>query len=359
MAIKKKLIPLSSVTFYSLFSICLLNIFLVSWNDFCYLGNKMIQYYMVMDKSCAVITANMGGYDEALLPFSSQYKKCDFIAFVDDDLKSSIDKGIKNSNGWKIDNTKYHILYPSPLDTGEFKNSLTGQENPDIRSVYKFYKLQYFRIPILQKYDTVIWIDGNRRVQNKFFTLDMVFLSRNYALVMPTCRVDMKYDALNQVRIRKQHKNKVKQDWVEHYNYNVGQGFPRDDDVSFIYRDTVSFDEFEKFIIADNFNYGDSVKFGTLPWTMKYSPLALKEPLYPERKQAYWETNLVVFNNRDASLKRLLDEWYLQKLKFSTHDQIGLGFVIWKNNYIPKVLTMSYNMKDKHLGVFRRKNCTS
>lgn len=324
------------------------------WHSYYYLVDKNIQYNMVKDKSCAVITANMGGYDETLLPFHYQYKECDFIAFVDDDFKNSIDKGIKKRNGWKIDNTKYHILNPSPLDTGEFKNSLTGKENPDIRSVYKFYKQQYYRIPILQKYDTVIWIDGNRQIKNMFFTLDMVFLSRNYALVMPTCRVDMKHDALNQVRIREQKRNKVKQDWLGHYHNNIRQGFPGGDDTAFIHKDTVSIDKFEKFIIAHNFNYDSSVKFGAFPWTEKYSASEFKEPIYPERKQAYWESNLVVYNNRDESLRRLLDDWYLQKLKFSTHDQIGLGFVIWKNNYISKVLTMSYNMREKYIKPYYR-----
>ena len=66
-----------------------------------------------------------------------------------------------------------------------------------------------------------------------------------------------------------------------------------------------------------------------------------------------------VYDNKDQSLKKVLDDWYLQKLKFSTHDQIGFGFIIWKNDFISKLLTMSYNMKEKYIKSYRRNHVTA
>jgi len=51
-----------------------------------------------------------------------------------------------------------------------------------------------------------------------------------------------------------------------------------------------------------------------------------------------WVTCFVAFLNKDKDVKKFLDLWYLQTLKYTTQDQIGFPYVCHKLNIIPFTL---------------------
>jgi hypothetical protein len=103
-----------------------------------------------MSAKICFITAIYGNYESTCKPFIKQTVPTDFICFTD--YHDMI------PNGWKIDTTPYHLLYPSTMDNGTFINSI--QQNKHTFNVAKYYKQSFRCIPILQTYDVIIWLDG-------------------------------------------------------------------------------------------------------------------------------------------------------------------------------------------------------
>ena len=102
-----------------------------------------------MTKVC-FITAIYGNYEASCKKFVKQTVETDFICFTDN-------KDIV-SNGWIIDTTPYHFQNKSPLDNNTYINSLSN--NIHTFNIAKYYKQAFRNIPILEKYDAVIWLDG-------------------------------------------------------------------------------------------------------------------------------------------------------------------------------------------------------
>ena len=96
------------------------------------------------------ITAIYGGYEKSCKKFVNQTIDTDFICFTDD-------PNIIN-NGWFIDTTPYHLMYKSNMDNDSFRNSLSN--NTHTFNIAKYYKQAFTNIPILQKYDVIVWLDG-------------------------------------------------------------------------------------------------------------------------------------------------------------------------------------------------------
>ena len=102
-----------------------------------------------MAKIC-FITAIFGSYEASCKKFKHQTIDTDFICFTDN--KNII------SNGWTINTTPYHLLNKSSLDNDTFVNSLCN--NKHTFNVAKYYKQAFSNIPILKKYDIIVWLDG-------------------------------------------------------------------------------------------------------------------------------------------------------------------------------------------------------
>jgi hypothetical protein len=101
-----------------------------------------------MAKIC-FITAIYGNYEASCKKFVKQTIDTDFICFTDND-------NIIN-NGWIIDTTPHHLVNKSKIDDDTFTNSFCN--NKHTFNIAKYYK-QYFQcIPILKKYDVVVWLD--------------------------------------------------------------------------------------------------------------------------------------------------------------------------------------------------------
>ena len=102
-----------------------------------------------MSKIC-FITAIYGGYEKSCKKFVKQTIDTDFICFTDNN-------DIIN-NGWIIDTTPYHLNNKSHLDTNNLTNSLSN--NKHTFNISKYYKQSFSNIPILNKYDVIVWLDG-------------------------------------------------------------------------------------------------------------------------------------------------------------------------------------------------------
>jgi len=102
-----------------------------------------------MTKIC-FITAIYGDYELSCKKFAKQSIDTDYICFTDN--KDII------SNGWIIDTTPYHLINKSNLDNDTYINSLCN--NKHTFNIAKYYKQSFSIIPILEKYDVVVWLDG-------------------------------------------------------------------------------------------------------------------------------------------------------------------------------------------------------
>ena len=96
------------------------------------------------------ITAIYGDYEKSCKKFAKQTIDTDFICFTDN-------KDI-NNNEWLIDTTPYHLMNTSEIDNNTFTNSLCV--NKHSFNIAKYYKQSFTRIPILEKYDVIVWLDG-------------------------------------------------------------------------------------------------------------------------------------------------------------------------------------------------------
>ena len=109
----------------------------------------------------AYITAILGPFESTVKQFANQTIPIDKYCFT-------TNGNITNNGNWTIDTTEYYYLYPSPLDTGNYTNSLSNNNHTFNRA--KYYKQQFFHIPFLQKYRYVVWLDGTIEVRNPDMT---------------------------------------------------------------------------------------------------------------------------------------------------------------------------------------------
>ena len=55
----------------------------------------------------------------------------------------------------------------------------------------------------------------------------------------------------------------------------------------------------------------------------------------PKKHHGVWITCMIAFRNKDAEVRKFLDYWYLQTLKYTTQDQIGFPYACYKKHIIP------------------------
>ena len=100
----------------------------------------------------AFITANYGGYETSCKTIAKQSIDVDQIYFTNIE-------NISDPNGWTIDRTPYHEIHKSDIDSDtSLRNSIVN--NSHTYNIAKYYKFQWHKIPMLEKYDVIIWVDG-------------------------------------------------------------------------------------------------------------------------------------------------------------------------------------------------------
>ena len=241
--------------------------------------------------SICFITAIYGNYESSCKKFVTQTINTDFICFTDN-------KNI-TSNGWIIDTTPYHLINKSELDNDTFTNSLCN--NKHTFNIAKYYKQSFVNIPVLQKYDVIVWIDGT---------------------------IQITYNKTSEYIL-----NNISKEKIIGWNHEHHGGILiREVHASNIYRYNTTFWGYQSQPLQDiYYQYNSYVKDG-------YNDLFYKNLNSHTPHMGVWITCFVAFLQKDKDVKNFLNLWYSQTLQYTTQDQIGFSYVCQKLNMIPLTL---------------------
>ena len=220
----------------------------------------------------------------------------DFICFTDNNEIIS--------NGWIIDTTPYHINNKSEIDNDNLHNSLN--KNKHTFNIAKYYKQSFQNIPLLTKYDVIVWVDGTIEIKNE-----------------NTSKWIM--DNINKHKII---------GWMHEHRGGIleKEVYASDNDR---YTSTYWNNQeqpyqniFKQYLDYVNDGYDDKTFFKSNVQDNRISTQNL----------GVWITCFVAYLNKDKSVTDFLNLWYLQTLKYTTQDQIGFSYAVQKTNLIPYTL---------------------
>jgi len=240
------------------------------------------------------ITANYGNYEQTCKKFVNQSVDTDFICFTDN--KNII------SNGWIIDTTPYHLINKNEIDDNTFINSLCN--NKHTFNIAKYYKQSFTKIPILNKYEVIVWIDGTIEIiyeKTSEYILDNIYKEKIIGW-----HHELRKGILS---------SEVKSSHFERYTstYWNNQTQP--------YQDV---DKQYKYYVEDGYNDEFFKQINS------HTP-----------HMGVWITCFVAFLHKDIDVINFLYLWYLQTLKYTTQDQIGFSYVCQKTKILPYTLPNS------------------
>lgn len=259
------------------------------------------------DTKICFITAIYGNYESSCKKFVEQTIKTDFICFTDN-------PNIINNN-WIIDTTPYHIINKSNLDNNEMINSICN--NKHTFNIAKYYKQQHYLIPILKKYEVVVWIDG---------TIEII------------------YNRFTEFILNNIYKHKII-GWC----HNVRNGFLYEEvKASDMYRYTSTFWNGQHQPFQNIYKqYSDYIENG-------YDETFFKSFKYNDKHYGIWLTCFIVFLNTDIDVINFLNLWYLQTLKYTTQDQISFPYIVQKTKLLPFTISNNENkyiLNDKYTNI--------
>ena len=246
-----------------------------------------------MAKIC-FITANYGSYEKTCKKFVKQTVETDFICFTDD---TNI-----VSNGWIINTIPYHILCKSEIDDDSYTNSICN--NSHTFNIAKYYKQSFTNIPILDKYDVVVWLDGT---------------------------IEITYDRTSEYILHYIYREKI-----IGWHHEMRHGFLKGEvdgtveDIHGRYATTFWNGQSQPYQDA-HLQYLCYLNDG---YTDKY----FKDMNSHTEHFGVWITCFVAFLHKDKDVRNFLDLWYLQTLMYTTNDQIGFPYACQKTNMIPFTL---------------------
>jgi hypothetical protein len=237
------------------------------------------------------ITSIYSDYEISCKKFVKQTINSDFICFTDN--KNII------SNGWIIDTTPYHLINKSELDTDEYINSLCN--NKHTFNIAKYYKQSFTSIPILEKYDVIIWLDG---------TIEII------------------YDKTSEYII-----NNIYREKIIGWHHEQRNGCLNSEVIASNFcKYTGTYWNNQSQPYQDiNLQYKHYLNDG-------YNDLFFKNIKSHTPHMGVWITCFIAFLHKNEDVKKFLEKWYLQTLKYTTQDQIGFSYVCQKTNMIPFTL---------------------
>lgn len=251
----------------------------------------------------AYITAIYGTYESSCKKPCEQSIPSDFICFTNC-IKP------ENANGWIIDKTQYHLSHNILSDQNEdLRNSM--KNNTHTFNVAKFYKQNFHRIPILQKYDIVIWLDGTVQILHPRTSEYIYFLiKQNHNLIT--------FEHMREGKLEEE---------------VAASHFDR-------YTSTFWFDQYQPYQdIDEQYNFYLQDGFNQDLW----------KDIEPDRKEyGLWVTCFLAFDMKNQETIKFLDEWYLQTLRYTTQDQIGFPYVCQKLEIYPYSLPDDIIKGDGH-----------
>ena len=215
-----------------------------------------------------------------------------------DVCSSDLNKNII-SNGWIIDNTPYYLLNKSKLDDNSYVNSII--KNGHTFNIAKYYKQSFQQIDRLKNYDVIVWLDGT---------------------------VEITYPKTSEYILNHIYKQKII-GW-----HHEGRNGILSDEVILSHYDrytsTYWYGQNQPYQDIDK-QYNDYLEDG-------YNDSYFKNINSHTPHLGVWCTCFIAFLNKDTEVKKFLDLWYLQTLKYTTQDQIGFPYVCQKTNLIPFTL---------------------
>lgn len=271
-----------------------------------YLNNMILPekisniYSLTFNPKICYITAIYGAYEQTCKKFKRQYIESDFICFTNN--KNII------SNGWIIDDTTYHLTN-NPNCNADKLNSI--KNNSHTFNIAKYYKTSWHNIPVLKKYDIVVWLDGTMGVNNSytsnilvniFTTSDKKMITYNHSE-----RLSLKDEVIGS------------NDLIEQERTNGA--------LQARYQTTFWFGQKQPFQDINN-QYKHYIENG------------YNDSYFTNRTNinAYvFVTCFVAFLNT-AENHKFLDLWYEQILNFTTQDQISYPYVCSKLQTAPYVI---------------------
>lgn len=239
----------------------------------------------------AFITAIFGAYEASTKPFAPQQthdpSKVDFICFTN--CPNTLD----NASGWIVDATPYHITHQSSMYHSEKHNSF--ENNQHTFNLAKYYKQSFHNIPRLANYDIVIWLDGTIEITSPHAAQTIIDLFQNH----PERRIIA---------------------WNHHCYHGGGT--------------------LQKEVKASNF-----FRYNSTHWFGQNQPLQDVSKQYAVyiadgfREVGLWCTCFVAIHMKDRKwISTFLDTWYDQTLTYTTQDQVGFPYTVFKLNHIPYTL---------------------
>lgn len=243
-----------------------------------------------MSKIC-FITAIYGAYEMSCKKFVKQTIDTDFICFTDN-------SNIINNN-WTIDTTPYHLINKSKIDDDNFTNSLCN--NKHTFNIAKYYKQSFSSIPILEKYDVIVWLDG---------TIEIIYDKTSEYILNNIYREKI-------IGWHHEHRNGILKNEVLASHYGR-------------YTCTEWNNQTQPYQDIDN-QYKCYLYEG-------YNDMFFKNINSHTPHMGVWITCFVAFLHKDKDVTNFLNLWYLQTLKYTTQDQIGFPYVCQKTKLIPFTL---------------------
>ena len=237
----------------------------------------------------AFITAIYGGYDGSCKKVVEQSIKTDLWCFSDNE-------DIINRGNWSVVTTPFHVIYPSNLDNGQFHNSLVNGINNSSFNVAKYYKQQWHLIPLLTRYEMVVWLDGSIEITNEY--------TAEILLTMLEEEEDQDIITWEQSQRRGVLLEEVKASLFERY---AGQDLEG---------------QYQAYIED---GYSDQI------WKNLDHPDSSRDHF------GVWFTAFVAWRNGEKA-HGVLDHWYLQTLSHTTQDQVSLPYTLWKTKTVPSTL---------------------
>jgi hypothetical protein len=242
-----------------------------------------------MSAKVCYITAIYGNYEVCTKIYPEQTMKADFICFTNN-------KDLINNN-WILDYTPYHFLYKSDIDDDLYVNSLSN--NIHNNNIAKYYKQQFYKIPRLKNYDIIIWLDGSMEIYNPDATAILFKKMESKKMIAFehfTCYGLLSNEVIESAKMSR---------YTEHVY--LGQIQPIQDIIK---------------------QYQDYLQEG-------YDEEYFKR-IDPNRQHlGVYAVGIIGFQNNDEDVRKFLDLWYLQTLKYTLSDQIGFSYTAQKLNMVP------------------------
>lgn len=256
----------------------------------------------------AVITAIFGNYESSLKTPAKQTVDTDYYCFTDN-------ANIIASDDWKIITEPYHVTHN---EDDNYLNSL--RTNKHTFMIAKYYKCHFNKIPILNNYDIVIWIDGTIKITDpKCIETCINIINEGHSVIT------MDHDWRNGKMINEVTDSMYMGDYYKGGKYNskfwANQWQP--------YQDV---DAHYKRMLADG--YTDN-------WWIKHNTL--------QRGEHYgvFVTCFIAFNMRDEKITKFLEDWYMIIKKESHQDQVAFSQSLFINTILPYGLPDNLNVSGK------------